>query len=397
MIPNKNTFCIAPFKHASINNTGKLKICCNSSETATVDYSESDSWFNSSTLNNLRKNLISGIKDKICQKCWDMEHKGHKSLRQDYNRHIGKILAKHWDKNFDKRNIKLWNVLNKIDFKNVDSFDLKLGNLCNLKCIMCGPKLSTQLYAEAKLNPSLEQFYTKMVPPQTWPESKKFKEWIKTNTVDSMHIKFTGGEPMMNPWLMDVLANIPDTQKSKCILHFTTNLTILNQSLLEMFSKFKEVWISISVEGIGATLEYARYGHKWIDLKSNIEILRNFGMNKKIFLEINHVIQASTILGVFDLAKYFDQYKIDICPIALTDPKCFTLQSIKTKYKLDLMQKCKLYNGHNKNFINFIEKHLEENLTYDTNLAKQCVYRLKTFDKVRKNSFETIIPIDYFI
>jgi len=397
MIPNKNTFCIAPFKHASINNTGKLKICCNSSETATVDYSESDSWFNSSTLNNLRKNLISGIKDKICQKCWDMERKGHKSLRQDYNRHIGKILAKHWDKNFDKRNTKLWNVLNNIDFNNVDSFDLKLGNLCNLKCIMCGPKFSTQLYAEAKLNPSLEQFYPEMVPPQTWPESKKFKEWIKTNTVDSMHIKFTGGEPMMNPWLMDVLANITDTQKSKCILHFTTNLTILNQSLLEMFSKFKEVWISISVEGIGATLEYARYGHKWIDLKSNIEILRNFGMNKKIFLEINHVIQASTILGVFDLAKYFDQYKIDICPIALSDPKCFTLQSIKTKHKLDLIQKCKLYNGYNKNFVNFIEKHLEENLTYDTNLAKQCVYRLKTFDKVRKNSFETIIPIDYFI
>ena len=73
------------------------------------------------------------------------------------------------------------------------------------------------------------------------------------------------------------------------------------------------------------------------------------------------------------------------------------LLSIKTIYKTQLLDKLKNYDGYNITYINSLKKFIQKNIKYDENLAKQCVYRLQAFDKVRKNDFTKITPIDYFI
>lgn len=397
MIPNKNTFCIAPFQSVTVIGKGELKICCISSEKKFEHkYHQLEKWYKSDTLNNLRKNLITGVKDPICQRCWLKEAVNSTSQRQLYNKHIAKILPDHWEKSFTK-NKKLLDVISNIDHKNIVSFDLTLGNLCNLKCIMCNSHNSSQLIAEVKLNPSLQQF-NKLDNQQdyNWPEKKDFVDWCRTFLGSAIHLKFLGGEPMMNPYLIQVLESIPDEQKKKCILHLTTNLTTINQKIIDVFSKFKETWLQVSVEGTGRVLEYARFPHKWNDLEKNLLFLKR-RLSKNIHMDVNMVIQAPTFAGLFDTVKYFDNLKLKIEALPLEKPECFKLLSIKKHVKEQFLNQTKDYNDFNKLFVQTVRGVVEKYIMHDPILAKQCVYRLRSFDQVRKNNFEDIIPIDYFI
>ena len=88
---------------------------------------------------------------------------------------------------FDKGSI--LNQINNPSVKNIKSFDLVLGNLCNLKCIMCNPGQSSQLLAEANLNPELKKWYTKNNTYNqklfNWPEDNDFVNWCEKNLQQS--------------------------------------------------------------------------------------------------------------------------------------------------------------------------------------------------------------------
>tara|TARA_R110000824_G_scaffold277423_1_gene465638 strand:+ start:332 stop:1525 length:1194 start_codon:yes stop_codon:yes gene_type:complete len=397
MIPNKNTFCIAPYQHINITPKGDLKVCCVSKEEKKYKYYDTKNWHESDILKSLRSNLEKGIKDPICNNCWKKEDTGYISQRQIYNKHIGKILENSWDKNFIK-NKKLINAIENVSLDNITSFDMELGNLCNLKCIMCNPGWSSQLLAEAKLNPELQKLdnYDLEANNYRWPEAEQFKDWCKKFLYKADYVQITGGEPFMNPYLLETLESIPAEQKRKCILQFTTNLTKINNKILNIITKFKEAWLSVSVEGVGAVLEYARFGLKWHDLQKNLDTITKNKPNN-LFLNLNHVVQSPTFVGITDLVNYFDNKKMKIEPLFLTYPTCFQLLSIKTIYKTQLLDKLKNYDGYNITYINSLKKFIQKNIKYDENLAKQCVYRLQAFDKVRKNDFTKITPIDYFI
>lgn len=397
MIPSKKTFCVAPFQHSCITSEGKLRICCISNEEEKKhQYNKLENWYNSNTLKNLRNDLIKGEKNIICKNCWNDEETGKESQRQIYNKHIGKIDHKNWDKNF-KKNLNLINLITNISHKNINSFDLKLGNLCNLKCIMCNADSSSQLLAEAKIHPELKELHgNKKVDNYQWPESKEFQEWCKSFLGSAIHIKFTGGEPFLNPYLLDTLNSIPAEQKSKCILHFTTNLTVINEKILDVLSSFKKIWLSVSIEGIGEVLEYARYGHQWKNLKNNLNFLIK-KQTKNIVLSVNHVVQSPTFAGINNLVKYFDKLKIKLEPIFLNYPKCFQLLSIKKEVKKNFIKQFENYKDYNLPYITALRTFVHKNMDYDPLLAKQCVSRLKILDNVRKNNFEKIIPLDYFI
>ena len=84
-------------------------------------------------------------------------------------------------------------------------------------------------------------------------------------------------------------------------------------------------------------------------------------------------------------------------PTFLTNPEEFTLHSIKSSIKKELIEKFKTYKGYNKEYVESVMAYIISNIDYNKNLAKRCVERLQTFDKVRKTNFEKIIPIDYFL
>jgi hypothetical protein len=119
---NKNTFCVAPWYSLHLNSQKKLAPCCKSNDTRKYNYNHLDEYFDSTELNELRKDLLNGVKNQNCASCWHDEEHGEDSLRLISNRTVGR--------NTDTR---LMDQIKSPEVSNIKSFDLMLGNLCNLK------------------------------------------------------------------------------------------------------------------------------------------------------------------------------------------------------------------------------------------------------------------------
>ncbi len=379
---NKKTFCVAPWYSVFVNADKKLAPCCKF-KSRDYTYKQIEDYFKSPELEKVRQDLLNGVKNENCAKCWGDEEKGGDSLRLISNRTIAKGT-----------NTRILDQIENPKLENLKSFELVLGNLCNLKCVMCTPKLSSQLLAEANLNPELKKIHGKDYKQKDfdWPKENDFVDWCNKHLPDAIHIKFTGGEPFIIPWIQTVLDKIPDEQKKKCILHFTTNLTIVNLGLFENFRKFKEVWLSVSVEGIGETHEYLRYGHKWETLETNIRLIQEMDI-PNLILKINHVVQTASYHSIIPMTQHFDERQLEIHPIMCTDPKHFHISSLTRSSKEQFLEQTDQYTGFNNDFIQYVRNASKENLEQNITLKEQCINHLTAFDRVRKNSHTKIIPV----
>lgn len=384
---NKDTFCLAPWFSLFVDADKKIKPCCLIKKGEQYDFDQIEDYFQSSEIKALRKDLIKGVKNERCKKCWNDEESSGDSLRLITNRTLGQ----HSD-------INIKDQIDSPHVKNIKSFDLVLGNLCNLKCRMCAPDVSSQLLAEATLNPSLKQFYEKgQVYNQSnynWPKQEQFVTWCKTHLPQSIHIKFTGGEPLINPWIKDVLHLIPDQQKKKCVLHFTSNLTTVDEQLFRLFEEFKEVWLSVSVEGIWATLDYIRDGHTWIDLSSTIKRIIHMQI-PNLKLKINHVVQAPSYQSIMPMVRYFDSLGLEIRPLMLNTPKHFHISALTSRCKQHFIEQSLSYEGFNSAFVEYVAKVSKLYITQDKRLTELMLFQLGAFDKVRGKDYNKIIPVDH--
>ena len=380
---NKNTFCVAPWFSLYVDADKTIAPCCVSQGFRSHTYNQVNDYFHSDELETLRKDLLNGVRNNNCSTCWKHEDSGGDSLRLISNRTSVKGTS-----------VPFMDQIKHPKLDNLTSFDLTLGNLCNLKCVMCTPKLSSQLLAEADLNPELNVIHGKQFNQKdfNWPKGDDFVDWCNKHLPQAIHINFTGGEPFIIPWIQTVLDRIPDEQKKRCVLHFTTNLTVVNLGLFENFRKFKEVWLSVSVEGIEETHEYLRYGHKWETLETNIRLIQEMNI-PNLILKINHVLQTASYHSIIPMTAYFDKHNLQIHPILLEEPKCFGISSLTKYAKQKFINETEDYTGLNKNFIQYVRTASQENIEQNTELAKECVDQLTLFDKVRKNSHKDIIPI----
>ena len=381
---NKNTFCVAPWYSLYLDSDKTITPCCKIKNNRKYDYNQLDEYFDSPELNQLRKDLLNGVKNKNCASCWRDEEQGGDSLRLISNRTIGRAA-----------NMRLMDQVENPKVSNIKSFDLVLGNLCNLKCVMCKPSLSSQLLAEANANPALKAMHDREYDQKEfdWPKGDDFVSWCNRHLPQAIHIKFTGGEPFIIPWIKEVIERIPDSQKEKCVLHFTSNLTVINPNLFEYFGKFKEVWLSVSVEGTHNTHEYLRYGHTWQKLASNLKLVQDMKI-KSLILKINHVVQAPSFHSIMAMTNFFDSMGLEIHPIMLSSPKHFHISALTQHAKEKFLSDTEDYVGMNKEFINFVRNVTQENIEQDNTLTVECTKHLEEFDIVRKNSYKDIIPIE---
>ena len=384
---NKNTFCLAPWFSLFVSANKEIRPCCRINKSTDYKLEQIDEYFASTELNALRDDLLNGIKNKQCEACWRDEQASGDSLRLITNR----TIAMHND-------ISIKEQIQSPKVENIKSFDLTLGNLCNLKCRMCGPDLSSQLMAEATVNPDLQKYYPKSQSYRqseyNWPKQGDFIDWCKRNLPNSIHIKFTGGEPFINPWIKDVIELMPLEQRKKCVLHFTSNLTVVDKHLFNMFKDFKEVWLSVSVEGIWATLDYIREGHSWTDLSLTIKMIKHMQIPNLKF-KVNHVVQAPSFQSILPMARYFDGLGLSIHPIMLSHPKHFHISALTSGCKKRFINDAKRYDGLNKDFVDYVAKMCDLHMEQDHKLTHAMIRQLEDFDHVRKKDHKKIIPVDH--
>ena len=141
---HNKTFCILPWMHLATTSTGKYRPCCNIAQGTTVtkdDGSHFNVWedsieamWDSSYMQQLRAKMLAGKKSRVCKRCYREEDSGIESARQSAN--------SRYMFNYDA-------VINPP--VNIKYLDLRLGNLCNLKCRMCNPYASSMWTKEWNL------------------------------------------------------------------------------------------------------------------------------------------------------------------------------------------------------------------------------------------------------
>jgi MoaA/NifB/PqqE/SkfB family radical SAM enzyme len=228
--------------------------------------------YHSDYMQDLRKDFLAGNKPVTCQRCWDEEAAGRTSKRINSR-------------------IRLKEYYNSVDFQNTNPnqlwfIDLKLGNICNLKCRICGSWSSSKWakeeidYIPELLDRKTHLAYT-YLKDGAWPrESEVFWDNLKTLLPNIKYFEFTGGEPFLIEQHFELLRYAVEQGYSKNIeIHYNTNGTVFPEQA-DLWANFKHVEIAFSIDNVGARFEYERYGADWNEVQANIAKFTAMRSNK---------------------------------------------------------------------------------------------------------------------
>jgi len=295
-----NKFCVLPWVSLEASPIGTVRPCCladdeivdnegNKFELLTANFADIQ---NSNHMTALRQQFLNGEQPQTCRKCWNEERSGRTSKRMhtlDRMKHMN--ISSEWTS----------------DAKPLMFLDLKLGNICNLKCRICGSWSSSQ-FATEEINqlPREEQkqsFPYQMLRAGAWPkENESFWQQIDSCLNDIRYIEFTGGEPFMIEQHFTMLQGIVDRGIAHQVeIHYNTNGTQYPEQAIDIWRHFKTVEIAFSIDDLGARFEYQRSNAVFAEVEQNLarfKLLREQHPNIRL--------QCCSTVNVFNV-RYIDQ------------------------------------------------------------------------------------------
>ena len=289
-----------PWISLEASPVGTVRPCCLADDELLNDAGEKFSLLdanfgdiqNSNAMRSLREQFLAGQKPQTCRKCWMEERAGRDSKRiHTLNRLKHAIADTDWT----------------ADAKPLMFLDLKLGNICNLKCRICGSWSSSQ-FASEEINfmPREEQktsFPYQMLRAGAWPkENDSFWSQIDQHLGDIRYIEFTGGEPFMIEQHFDMLQGMIDRGIAHQVeIHYNTNGTQWPERGPAIWRHFKTVEIAFSIDDLGPRFEYQRSNAVWADVVYNIDRFRTLREDYP-----NIQLQCCSTVNVFNV-RYIDQ------------------------------------------------------------------------------------------
>ena len=289
-------FCVLPWVSLETSPIGTVRPCCLAEEEIVDDSGNKfdlnsanfGSIQNSRYMQDLRQQFLDQKRPQSCRKCWREESAGRTSKRMhtlDRLKHM--IPDSEWT----------------ADAKPLMFLDLKLGNICNLKCRICG-SWSSSTFATEELQwlrrdeDRKDNHHYHMLRAGAWPrENPTF--WTELDRVSDQikYIEFTGGEPFMIQEHFDLLNDLIARGIAGNIeIHYNTNGTQWPKQGEEIWKHFKTVEIAFSIDDVGDRFEYQRSNAVWAEVQANIERFKE--MRNRC---ANIRLQVCTTVNVFNV------------------------------------------------------------------------------------------------
>ena len=330
------TFCILPWMHLATNASGNLRVCCNSTPGKNFITKEDgkpfklykdnleEAW-NSEVYTKIRQQLLNDERPEMCTRCFREEDSGVRSARQGWNQKWTQDIEYTVDAPFDIKYV-----------------DIRLGNLCNLKCRMCNPYASNQWVKEWHLiDDALSPPEYQRLKNMNWPENEK--TWTNlfslANTVEEIYL--TGGEPTIikeQHKLLDFYIDNGTAHKIK--LKYNTNLTNVPKHLIDKWAKFKRVQLNCSIDATGALDRYIRYPSNWNKIVENFETIRQL---PNAGIEIHCTVQMYNILRLQELIEWAKPYGHKIYFNILNHPDYLNIRCLPNNLKEQVKQTLTAY------------------------------------------------------
>ena len=300
-------FCVLPWVSLEASPIGTVRPCCLADDEIVDDAGAKfnlnsaafDTIQQSNSMRQLREEFLAGQQPKTCRRCWNEEDAGRTSKRMhtlDRLKHM--ITDNTWTQ----------------DAKPLMFLDLKLGNICNLKCRICGSwSSSTFATEELQALPKDERkqsFHYQMLKAGAWPRrSPQFWAELADKVNDIQYLEFTGGEPFMIQEHFDLLERLVEAGVARNIeVHYNTNGTQWpGEAAAKIWANFKHVEIAFSIDDIGPRFEYQRSGAQWSEVLTNIDHFRSLRSRQpNISLQVCSTVNVFNVYYIEELATWID-------------------------------------------------------------------------------------------
>lgn len=320
------SFCILPHMHIQYKPSGQAKLCCrydtvkenkdHDENVRVKKYSNdlSELFLERNRFHNIQ---ISSIEESFYSNYWNKSRELSTSNESISGCH--KCYKEELGNNQAPMSMRLGsNILYNYGYlhKNLrfqtptlEFLELGFGNYCNLACLSCNSSLSTTWHNdEIKLNELANEKTKRTIFPKL--ENLTFKP--DKNTLSTLKIiKFTGGEPMINPEFIKFINYICEEGKPEQIeLEIYTNCSYIPaEKLISNLSRFKEVHLNLSIDAYGQKNDYIRFGSKWeISNKQSVLKSLDFWLDRSLKHKNIKLIMSTTlsVLNAFDLPELLE-------------------------------------------------------------------------------------------
>ena len=368
--------CILPWISIESTPIGGARPCCLSTEEIpgiNLNNNTLEEAFNSDYMRTMRQEFNSGGKPKQCRNCWLEEDAGKKSKRQH-------MLQKFKNVTVD------WNDDNG---KQLMFLDLKLGNICNLKCRICG-SWSSNKWAQEEVQQNPKHIAKQWLKDGQWPrKNPQFWENVDKLLPDIKYFEFTGGEPFLIREHFDLLDRAIHLDYAEDIdIHYNTNGTQFPKDHV-LWQYFKQVQIAFSIDNVGDRFEYERDGAKWDEVNLNIARItelryKGYPISTQLCITWN----AQNILYIDDILNWAYGMEFDNIHFNLMhDPVEFAISNLPHSAKDNTINSLHNCMDNHKNYatdiLSLIQVIENGNGSDGSGLRK----KLATIDKIRYKNF----------
>jgi organic radical activating enzyme len=353
-------FCVLPWVSLETSPIGTVRPCCLAEDEITDDagnkFNLNTARFsdiqNSEYMQDLRQQFLDAKQPQTCRKCWREERAGRTSKRMhtlDRLKHM--IPDQPWTQ----------------DARPLMFLDLKLGNICNLKCRICGSWSSSTFATEelANLGPDEDRksnHHYQMLRQGAWPrENPTFWSEIEQVSDQIRYIEFTGGEPFMIQEHFDLLQRLVDRGLAGNIeIHYNTNGTQYPENAEAIWQHFKLVEIAFSIDDVGERFEYQRTNAVWAEVVANIERFRQIrARHANIQLQVCSTVNVFNVYYLEDLAQWIDTQAFDfVYWNMMHEAYYFSINTLPESTKQAVsarLQQCQVSSWHQQEFARIID------------------------------------------
>ncbi len=263
-------FCLFPFTQMNIDPDGRVRPCCKwaitterNAENFSIDSlvnKNVQELFDQPYVEEVKKQFLRGEKPKACKACWDEEDSGLESIR---------VMEQDGGKRFP---IATW--FHHIPTDAPRSLDLKLSSICNNKCRICSPFLSSKWLQEHEDLGSVKEDVLKVYrlnAKEKFMTNPENIEILKHWAPKIRKIQFFGGEPLLQAEHNLILKTIVEEGNAEnTILYYNTNGSIYDDEICKYWESFGHVNLNYSIDDIGKRFDYERHPAKYVEVMDNV-------------------------------------------------------------------------------------------------------------------------------
>jgi sulfatase maturation enzyme AslB (radical SAM superfamily) len=258
----------------------------------------------------VRDSLRAGHFPNGCQACEKEESRGVRSLRKLMQNETGQA-------------------------NQLESLELFVGSLCNMKCRMCEPRASSlwarELGEPTHLSPDLESLVSNM------------------DLSGLKRLRLLGGETLLNKNFFKVAEILaPKVDLKQVEISFATNGSIgPTAEIQSVLNQFGIVQVDFSIDGIGQVGEYIRHGVPWSVIEDTLQswfAVRD-QFRPRVFYNVHTTIQATNYLYLPDILYFCALNKTSWSQRTLDFPQSLHVSNLPVVTRENIVLK---YNSHPK-------------------------------------------------